>query len=108
MGKQINNWNILNDKLPIQPNNPLKRKATKELLLNDEKIKDYKLEILKQPEEQHRARYLSEGSRGAIKVFFKLAWQEGKTNFRNAKWVGLKKFPKISCKNKFVFLIHKS
>lgn len=27
----------------------------------------YSLEILTQPEEQHRARYLTEGSRGAVK-----------------------------------------
>ena len=31
------------------------------------KVGDYELKILEQPEQQHRARYLTEGSRGAIK-----------------------------------------
>lgn len=31
------------------------------------KIENYELRIIEQPEEQHRARYLTEGSRGAIK-----------------------------------------
>lgn len=31
------------------------------------KIGSYELKILKQPEEQHRARYLTEGSRGTVK-----------------------------------------
>ncbi|XP_076470719.1 uncharacterized protein LOC143300724 isoform X2 [Babylonia areolata] len=31
------------------------------------KVGDYELRILAQPEEQHRARYLTEGSRGAVK-----------------------------------------
>ena len=31
------------------------------------KMGDYELKILEQPEQQHRARYLTEGSRGAIK-----------------------------------------
>ena len=31
------------------------------------KLHGYELRILEQPEEQHRARYLTEGSRGAVK-----------------------------------------
>ena len=31
------------------------------------KVQGYELRILNQPEEQHRARYMTEGSRGAIK-----------------------------------------
>ena len=31
------------------------------------KVGDYELRMLAQPEEQHRARYLTEGSRGAVK-----------------------------------------
>lgn len=31
------------------------------------KLLNYELKILKQPEEQHRARYLTEGSRGTVK-----------------------------------------
>lgn len=31
------------------------------------KARGYELRILDQPEEQHRARYLTEGSRGAVK-----------------------------------------
>ena len=31
------------------------------------KVGEYELRIVAQPEEQHRARYLTEGSRGAVK-----------------------------------------
>ncbi|KAK3576363.1 hypothetical protein CHS0354_018911 [Potamilus streckersoni] len=46
------------------------RRATKEPILNQQfpsKVCNYELKMLDQPEEQHRARYLTEGSRGAVK-----------------------------------------
>ncbi|KAL3860118.1 hypothetical protein ACJMK2_010284 [Sinanodonta woodiana] len=46
------------------------RKTTKEPILNQQfpsKVCNYELKMLDQPEEQHRARYLTEGSRGAVK-----------------------------------------
>lgn len=33
----------------------------------EQKLPPYRLAVIRQPEKQHRARYLSEGSRGAIK-----------------------------------------
>ena len=45
-------------------------RKSKEPLLNQQfpsKLGGYELKIISQPEEQHRARYLTEGSRGAVK-----------------------------------------
>ena len=46
------------------------RQRLRELSLNQQfpcRVPGYELQILDQPEDQHRARYLTEGSRGAVK-----------------------------------------
>lgn len=55
--------------LPAPPIRPSSRRQ-KEASLSAQfpsKVGSYELRILTQPEEQHRARYLTEGSRGAVK-----------------------------------------
>lgn len=46
------------------------RHRLRDLSLNQQfpcRVPGYEIQILDQPEEQHRARYLTEGSRGAVK-----------------------------------------